>query len=55
MKDNGYYDDLGGAYYFADEQETFEARTPKSNGCGCFSASACVFLCFTLMIFYFLA
>lgn len=33
-----YDDDLGGAYYFADDKKTFEARTPNNSGCGCLSA-----------------
>ncbi len=42
-----YYDDLGGAYYFADEKESFEARTPDNKGCGCLSAFV-VMLVFSL-------
>jgi hypothetical protein len=30
-------DDLGGAYLFADEEETFEARTPDVASGGCLS------------------
>ena len=36
-------DDLGGAYLFADEQETFEARTPDVKSSGCL---ALILICF---------
>jgi hypothetical protein len=44
MDDREHYDDLGGAYYYADDKESFEARTPKKGGCGCVSASIFVFV-----------
>jgi len=44
-----HYDDLGGAYYFADDEESFQARTPKG-GCGCLSA--CVFLLALFMLLH---
>lgn len=39
MDEQEYYDDLGGAYYFADDKESFEARTPDNGGCGCLTVS----------------
>ncbi|MEW6201019.1 MAG: hypothetical protein AB1546_03525 [bacterium] len=35
MDEIEYYDDLGGAYYFADDKDSFEGRTPDNSGCGC--------------------
>jgi hypothetical protein len=49
MNDREQYDDLGGAYYFADDKESFKARTPKNKGCGCASAAVFVFVIFGII------
>jgi len=47
----GYYDELGGAYYFADEKESFEPRTPAGGGgCGC--AALLVFFLPAMLMFF---
>ncbi len=50
MYDREYYDDLGGAYYSADDKESFEARTPDGGGCGCLST--CIFLLALLILLH---
>ena len=44
MDKRDYYDDLGGAYHFADDEKSFRARTPKNKGCGCATAAVFVFI-----------
>ena len=49
MDNHENFDDLGGAYYFADDEKSFRARTPKNKGCGCISAAIFIFVIFVLI------